>query len=98
MIFGAYSCIFEFDSLTLILIEHVASIKIVMKKVQKVKVEKQVADVLNQKNKPDQMVFVMHNLPLNFDISFCQKDNTKYNNQLTESYKMLVIKNKTCIL
>ena len=47
LVFGAYFCISEFDAPAFIITKRTAAIKNVMKKVQKVKAEKQVADALN---------------------------------------------------
>lgn len=47
LVFGIYSCITKFDTSTPTIIQCVAAIKNIMKKVQKVRSEKQMEDALN---------------------------------------------------
>ncbi len=68
LVFGAYLYMSEFDSPTPIIIQYVTAIKNAIKEVQKVRVERQVVETLNQKNRPGPIVSVMHNLPLDSDI------------------------------
>lgn len=47
LVFGAHPCILEFNTFIVIIIQHIAIIKNIMKDVQKVRAENQIADTLN---------------------------------------------------
>lgn len=68
LVFEAYYCISTFSFLTLIIIQSVIGIKNTIKKVHKIRVEKPVGDILNQKNQFKLRVFFIFNLPLDLDI------------------------------
>lgn len=68
LIFGAYLHMLEFDTPTSTIIQHDAAIKNAMKEVQKVRAEKQIIDVLNQRNRPGPMLSIMHDLPLDSNV------------------------------
>lgn len=50
LVFRIYFYILEFDFLISTIIQHIAIIKNIIKIVQKMKAERQIADILNQKN------------------------------------------------
>lgn len=46
---------------------------------QKVRVEKQVVENLNQRNRPEPMVSIIHDLPLDLNVLIWQKNNAGHN-------------------
>ena len=67
-----------------------------MKEVQKVRAERQVADALNQRNGPQPMISIVHDLSLDSDVLVWQKDNAGHSGKWTGAYKLLTIENGTC--
>ena len=96
LVFEAYPRISKFDSPTPTITQCITAIKNTMKKVQKVRAERQVANALNQKNRFRPMVSIVHDLSLDLDVIIWQKGNARYSKKWTEPYKLLAVKNKTC--
>ena len=69
-----------------------------MKEMQKIKAKNQVANALNKRNRPSLMVFVVHDLSLDFDILIWKESNTRHNGKWTGLYKFLAVENKICTL
>ena len=68
LVFRAYSHMSKFDSPTPTITQHATIIKNTMKKVQKIRAEKQVADVLNQRNRPEPIVSIIYDLLLDLSV------------------------------
>lgn len=96
LVFGAYSCISEFNSPIPTITQYATAIKNVIKEVQKVRAKRQVTDSLNQKNKPGPIVSIGYNLPVNSDVLVWQETNARHNGKWTGPYKLLAIENETC--
>ena len=78
LVFGAYPCISKYDAPTSTITQPAAAIKNAMKEVQRVIAERQVADALNQRNGPEPIISVVHDLPLNSDVLVCQEGNARH--------------------
>ena len=78
LIFGVYFCMSKIDFLILIITQYIIIIKNTIKKVQKIRAEKQVTNVLNQKNTFRLIVSIVYDLLLNWDIFIWQKSNIEY--------------------
>lgn len=68
LVFGAYPHLSEFDVFIPTITQCIVAIKNAIKEEQKVRVERQVADAVNQMNEPGLMVSVVHDLPLDSDV------------------------------
>ena len=68
LVFEIYLYMSEFDPPTFTITQRTAAIKNLMKEVQKVRAERQVADILNQRNGSGLIVSVVHNLSLDSDV------------------------------
>lgn len=75
LVFEAYSRMSEFDSPIPTITQRAIAIKNAMKEVQRVRAERQVADALNQRNRPGPMVSVVYDLPLDSDVLVWQEGN-----------------------
>lgn len=78
LVFETYFCMSEFDFFTPTITQSATILKNTMKKLQKIKAKRQVADALNVKNRLELMVFIVHNLLLDSDILIWQKNNAGY--------------------
>lgn len=78
LVFRAYPCMSKFDALIPTITQCVTIIKNAIKKVQKVRTEKIVANISKQNNRSGLMVSDMPNLPLNFDVSLWQEGNARH--------------------
>lgn len=58
----------KFDTRTPTIIQHVVAIKNVIKEMWKIRAERRVAHVSNQKDILRPMIFVMYDPPLDFDV------------------------------
>lgn len=69
-----------------------------MKKVQKFRAKRQVADILKKRNEPRPMVSVMADLSLNSDLLGLRECNARHSGKQSGPYKLLNVEIKTCIL
>ena len=65
---------------------------------QNFRAERQIEDTLKLKNEHKPMVSIIYNLLLNFNVFVWREGNVEHSGKITESYKLIAIENKTCIL
>ncbi len=74
--FRVYLCISKYDAPAPTMTQHAAAIKDAMKELRRVRTEGQVANDLNQRNKPGPIGSVDHHLLLNSDVLVWQEGNS----------------------
>ncbi len=94
LIFEAYLCMHAMNLSISSIIQRTMIIEKAMIEIRKFRAERQIVDVLNNRN--DLIIISIHDLFLNSDVLIWRKDNVNQHDKWIESFKLLSIENETC--
>ncbi len=95
LVFEVYLWMIETNVSSLTITQRIIAMKKIMKEVRKFNAMRQMNDVLNTRN---DLIFLIHNLSLNFFVLIFEKNNIDQSKSWKESFKLLSIQNESAII